>query len=66
MASREGAAVKVEVTDTGIGISPDKLGRLFVPYSRVASDETQFAGLGLGLALCKTIIELHGGRIWIE
>jgi len=65
-ATLEKEVITVEVVDTGIGISPEKLGRLFVPYSRVAADESKFAGLGLGLALCKTIIELHGGSIWIE
>ncbi|PVV82631.1 PAS domain S-box protein [Dehalogenimonas alkenigignens] len=61
-----GDAIEVWVSDTGIGIPKEKQERLFVPYSRVASDDTEFAGLGLGLSLCKNIIELHGGRIWIE
>ncbi|WP_158513504.1 PAS domain-containing sensor histidine kinase [Dehalogenimonas formicexedens] len=65
-ARREKGKIIVEVTDTGIGISPEKLNRLFVPYSRVSDDDSEFAGLGLGLALCKTIINLHGGQIWIE
>lgn len=61
-----GEAVEVEVKDTGVGIPQEKQDRLFVPYSRVASDDAEFAGLGLGLSLCKNIIELHGGSIWIE
>lgn len=56
----------VEVRDTGIGIAQDQYDRLFKPYSRVQSDRQQHPGLGLGLALSKQVIELHGGRIWVE
>jgi PAS domain S-box-containing protein len=57
----------VHVRDTGIGIEREALARLFRPFSQVhdAMQQTQ-AGTGLGLYICRGIIELHGGRIWAE
>jgi signal transduction histidine kinase len=56
----------VEVADNGIGIPKDQQDRLFKPYSRIQADRQRHPGLGLGLALSKQIIELHGGRIWVD
>ncbi|MDD5339471.1 MAG: HAMP domain-containing sensor histidine kinase [Dehalococcoidales bacterium] len=56
----------VQVTDNGIGIPKDQQDRLFKPYSRINSDRQHHPGLGLGLALSKQVIELHGGKIWVE
>jgi signal transduction histidine kinase len=56
----------VEVADTGIGIPKDQQDRLFKPYSRVNADRQRHPGLGLGLALSKQVIELHGGKIWVD
>ena len=59
--------VRVEVKDTGVGLSPDQVGRLFKPFEQV--HESQIAnkgGSGLGLYITRGILELHGGRIWVE
>jgi signal transduction histidine kinase len=63
----EGDAVHVSVADTGIGISPKDLLRLFEPFQRLDNPLAQQAdGTGLGLAISKKFVELHGGRIWAE
>ena len=56
----------VEVVDTGRGISPGEQERLFEPYARSTSDVGRLSGLGLGLSLAKTLVELQGGRIWLK
>jgi PAS domain S-box-containing protein len=53
----------VEVQDTGSGIDESEQARLFQPYNRIESDRQHFSGLGLGLALSKQLIDLHGGKI---
>ncbi len=65
--SQEGKSILVQVSDTGIGIPPDVLPKLFQQYQRGASEARRFAeGSGIGLWLTKKIIDLHGGRIWVE
>lgn len=63
-----GQFARVEVWDTGIGINEDNLRRLFRPFERLedASPSRQFEGTGLGLALSKELIKLHGGNIGVE
>ncbi len=56
----------IDVQDNGIGIAREEQFRLFKPYSRLSSDRQRHPGLGLGLALAKQVVELHGGKIWVE
>jgi len=63
----EGAELVVSVADQGIGIAPDHLERVFERFYQVDAAATRRAGgVGLGLSICKGIIEAHGGRIWAE
>ena len=56
----------VEVRDTGPGMPKKEQQRIFDPYHRIDSDRERLSGLGLGLALCKRLVELHGGQIWVS
>jgi len=58
--------VDVGVRDHGIGIAPDFIQRLFSRYERYEKNTTKIVGTGLGLAITRQIIELHGGKIWVE
>jgi hypothetical protein len=55
-----------QVTDTGFGIPPDKQIEIFNPYARIRKAEEHTTGLGIGLSLSRTLVELHGGQIWFE
>jgi signal transduction histidine kinase len=66
-ASREEGFVRVDVVDTGSGIPPQEVGKIFDKFYQVARlDGQQKKGTGLGLTICKGIIEKHGGKIWAE
>jgi PAS domain S-box-containing protein len=56
----------VQVTDQGIGMSPEQAERMFDKFYRVNINEETVGGLGLGMSISKSIIENHGGQIWVE
>lgn len=66
-ARRAGAEVEVMVWDTGPGIPESDLQKAFEPFQQFEDSLTkEHSGVGLGLKLCKSLVELHGGRIWVE
>lgn len=64
---QRGEAVEIEVRDAGIGIPSEHLDRVFERFHRVDTGLTrEVEGLGLGLAIARRVVELHGGSIWVE
>ncbi len=62
-----GQWIAVSVRDTGLGMSPEDLGKIFEKFKQVGNSMTNRPrGTGLGLAICKEIVEYHGGRIWAK
>ena len=67
MENNHHAYLKVSVTDTGMGIKSDSLQRILEPFQQEdTSTSRRFGGTGLGLSMCKKLVELHKGVLWIE
>jgi signal transduction histidine kinase len=59
--------IVIEVVDHGLGIPPEQIGKLFQKFARVRTeDHLKVSGTGLGLYICRLIVEGHGGQIWVE
>jgi signal transduction histidine kinase/FixJ family two-component response regulator len=66
-AEQDGQQVRVYVKDTGIGIAPEAIERIFVPFEQAdASTARKYGGVGLGLAIAKSLVEAHGGSISVQ
>ena len=63
--ARGGQAV-IEVSDTGVGMDDDTQARIFMPYVQGAEGISEGRGIGLGLSICKQLVELHGGALSVE
>jgi signal transduction histidine kinase len=64
---RAGANAIVRVRDTGIGVAPEDMEKLFQPFSQILLPEApRGPGTGLGLYISRSLLEMHGGRIWAE
>ena len=64
--SMEGGVVQFCVSDTGCGISPQEQAKIFERFYRGETIQVDQRGAGLGLAITKSLVEMHGGRIWVE
>lgn len=62
-AKREGDHVLIEVKDNGKGIAPEDMPKLFTKFFQA---DTSVPGMGLGLSICRMLVEAHGGKIWCE
>jgi len=67
MVKKEGDMARFSVSDTGIGITEDDLGKLFRKFTQLdTGTNRKYGGTGIGLAISKLFVEMHGGRIWAQ
>ncbi len=64
-AREEGSVWILSVKDNGVGFDPQESARIFMPFTRLHG-QSEIPGTGVGLAICRRIVENHGGRIWAE
>jgi len=65
--SAESALVEFSVTDTGMGIPPERLSQIFEEFMQAGADiTTRYGGTGLGLAICRRLVEMHSGKISVK
>lgn len=60
------SAIRITVTDTGMGIAPEDHAAVFKPFQQTESGLRQGGGTGLGMPISKSLVEAHGGRLWFE
>ena len=65
-ADRVGATIELRVEDSGTGLTADQLAKLFVPFERLGAERSAIAGTGLGLVICRTLMDLMGGAVRIS
>jgi two-component system sensor histidine kinase KdpD len=65
-AVRDGPWVRVAVEDRGTGITSEEASQVFTPFFRSERTSSSAGGIGLGLAVCKRLVEVQHGRIWAE
>src|SRR5262249_34877904 len=66
MAAPRAGCVEISVSDTGVGIALEDQEKVFEEFRQVGSAAKKVEGTGLGLALCRKFVELHGGKIWVK
>jgi signal transduction histidine kinase len=63
---QDAGSIRFCIADTGCGIQPEELPKVFETFFRGAGNTAETRGAGLGLAIVKSLVELHGGRVWVE